>query len=235
MEPRRRRADAAGQRGQVLPLTHQGARGVEDVQAGGGVLLERGGDRPLHGPQGLGEAQRERAALHHARPRVLRGVRRHRAREPRRSVLEGRPDAGSEGVLRVSARHREHPQRDVRVAHRHLREGQRAEEAPVSGHPQRAHGRAQGAVGAQVDSVIRVLRRAPGGVRVRGGHLLLRVVLRDLLAQEAGAHARAHLFQRAHLQGRGPSLRLRLPPLLHAQAPARSRAAAGHRQGCRRD
>ena len=46
------------------------------------------------------------------------------------------------------------------------------------------------------------------------------------------AHARAHLLQRAHLQGRGPPLRLRLPPLLHAQAPARSRAAAGDRQGC---
>ncbi len=40
-----------------------------------------------------------------------------------------------------------------------------------------------------VDRLAGVLRGAPRGLRLRGGHLLLRVLLRHLLAQEARAHA----------------------------------------------
>lgn len=43
------------------------------------------------------------------------------------------------------------------------------------------------------------------------GNFLLRKFLRDLLAEEAGPHARADLQQRDDQQGRGPALRLRLP------------------------
>jgi hypothetical protein len=46
----------------------------------------------------------------------------------------------------------------------------------------------------------RLLRRADHRLRLRGGHLLLRQLCCHLLAQEAGAHARSHLQQRAYFQ-----------------------------------
>eukprot|EP00965_Chrysotila_dentata_P168765 5573282-Pleurochrysis_carterae.AAC.6 len=48
------------------------------------------------------------------------------------------------------------------------------------------------AQGAQVDLERVALRRAPRRLRRRRGHLLLRLVLRHLLAQEARAHARVN-------------------------------------------
>ena len=59
-----------------------------------------------------------------------------------------------------------------------------------------------------------LVRGAAGGVGVRGGHLLLGLLLLHLLAQEARPDARAHLFQRAHLARRRPPLRLCVPAVL---------------------
>jgi hypothetical protein len=76
---------------------------------------------------------------------------------------------------------------------------------------------AEGRLGAALDQQGQ-LRRAPGRLRRRGGHLLQRQLLQHLLAEEARPHARPHLQQRAHQPRRGPALRLRLPAL--HQAPA---------------
>ncbi len=59
---------------------------------------------------------------------------------------------------------------------------------------------------------------------MRGRHLLLRLLLLNLLAQEARSDARAHLLQRAHQPRRGPALRLRLPALLVRAPVPRARA-----------
>ena len=47
----------------------------------------------------------------------------------------------------------------------------------------------QGGVGDALDLLVAQLCGAPGGVCVRGGHPLFRLLLRHLLAQEEGAHA----------------------------------------------
>jgi len=68
----------------------------------------------LEGPVGLGRApQRQRAPLHLARPRLLRRVRRHRQREPRRALLERGPGRRGALLLRL-------PDHDVRPRSRFL-------------------------------------------------------------------------------------------------------------------
>mmetsp|Transcript_34146 Transcript_34146/g.113022 ORF Transcript_34146/g.113022 Transcript_34146/m.113022 type:complete len:369 (-) Transcript_34146:1252-2358(-) len=129
-------------------------------------------------------------------------------------------------LLRLPARDGEHPLGDILSPHRHSRQGPVGARPPLWRNQRRALRRTQGAVGAQVDRRASDVWRAARRVRRRGRHLLLGLVLRAVLAQEARADARPHLLERAHLARRGAALRLRLPALLQAGASAAARAGA---------
>merc|ERR1719387_2142635 len=75
------------------------------------------------------------------------------------------------------------------------------------------------------------LRRAYRSFRMRGGHTLQRLLLRHLLAQEAGPHARAHLLERVDLPRRRLARGLRLPSLRHAAEPLARGRDSWYRQG----
>ena len=55
------------------------------------VEEDGGGGGPLVGPPPLGHPQQRRVPLHHLRPRLLRRLRRHRPRKPRRSLHQRNP------------------------------------------------------------------------------------------------------------------------------------------------
>ena len=123
-------------------------------------------------PQRLGRAQAGRAVLHQARPRLLRRVRRHRQREPRRAVLlRGAVPRGAL-LLRLPDHDRERAQRDLLAAHRHLRQGQGGEDAPLQRAGDGAVRAQEGRLGAALDRGLVALRRAPRGLCRRRGHLL---------------------------------------------------------------
>ncbi len=99
-----------------------------------------------------------------------------------------------------------------------------------AGHPHGAVRGAQGGVGTALDRQRPRLRHAPGRLCVRGGHPLLGILLRHLLAQEARADAGADVLQRAHIARRGLAHRLRLPAVRPPAAP-RAAGAPGRARG----
>ena len=79
----------------------------------------------------------------------------------------------------------------------------------------------------------RILPRAHDCLHGRGGDILLRVLLRNLLAQEERSYARVMLLERAHKPRRGDALRLCMPAVLQDGQPSAGRADRGdhHERG----
>ena len=226
---RRDRADPPGEQAALRALPDKVPRGLARLQEGRGQLLDGRGGRSGPRPDRFRQAHRRRAALCDPRAGLFRRRRWHCEREPRGALQLGGAAARGALLLRVSDCHREHPQRDVLAADRHLRQGQQGEGEAVQRHRDGALRRQEGQLGPALDHRVEAVCRAAGRVRGGRGHLLLGLVLRHLLAQEARAHARADLLQRAHLARRGHALRLCVPALLDAREQAHGRGAARHR------
>uniref|UniRef100_A0A3Q2XLY4 Ribonucleotide reductase regulatory subunit M2 n=1 Tax=Hippocampus comes TaxID=109280 RepID=A0A3Q2XLY4_HIPCM len=179
----------------------------------------------VQGHSALGSSERRREVFHLSRVGLLCGQRRHRQRKPGGALHAGSSGDGGALLLRLPNRHGEHPLGDVQPPHRHLHQRPQRERIPVQRHRNDAVCQEEGRLGAQLDrQQERHLRRARGGFRRRGGHLLLRLLRRHLLAEETRPDARTHLLQRAHQQRRGSPLRLCLSDV---QAPGQQ-AVRGH-------
>mmetsp|Transcript_30651 Transcript_30651/g.74024 ORF Transcript_30651/g.74024 Transcript_30651/m.74024 type:complete len:232 (-) Transcript_30651:397-1092(-) len=206
---------------------------MANVQEGRGILLDGRGDRPGLRPQGLGQPIEQRTSLRLPHPRLLRRIRRHREREPLRKLCHRGSIPRGPMLLRLPDRRREHSQRDVLAVDRYVHQGQCREDAPAKRHRDRPVRAEEGPLGPEVvRREQRIVRRAHDRLRGRGGNLLLGIVLRYLLAQEARTHARTVLLERAHQQGRGSALRLCVPAVFQIDEQAPGGKDRGDHYGC---
>ena len=194
---------------------------MEDVQEGGGVLLD-GEELDLSHDRQDWDALSDGERAFAERAGVLR-KRRHRQREPGDQFRGGGGGAGGAVLLRVPDGDREHPLGGVLAADRHVRHGRRGQDARAARGAAGAVGARQGALGAALDASRRgVVRGALRGVCVRRGHFLFGVVLRHLLHEEARQAAGPVHVERAHQPRRGyaPTLRACSSPSCTARPPA---------------